>query len=507
MVDVMDAPPSRWYPEAFHRPPALPDTRLGLQVTRGEVLLVNPFYPKDPCGSFGKHVLTPSLALTSIAGATPPDYRVRIWDENLLQGPPPSDPFPEIVGITVHLTFALRAYELAAWYRARGAKVVLGGLHVTACPDEAAGHADVVVTGDGVPVWPRVLADLAAGVARPRYDGSFVSPRYEDHPPPCRSLLPRAGYLTTSSLVATRGCRNRCDFCYLSLDGLRMPAQTRRVGQVIDEIRREGQPYSVFIDNNLGVDREYLRALCRALAPLEHIWSAAVTLDITDDPSLVRDMARAGCTGVFIGFESLSGANLTDAHKAGPGPAQFPSRIRLLQDHGIQVNGSFVLGFDHDGPEVFDELVDWIEAVRLECATLQILTPYPGTPLFRRLDAEGRILHRQWELYDTAHAVFRPRLMPPEDLEAGYARSYERLFSWRSIWRRRPRSASAVPAYLAMTALYKRSNRVWALLIRHRLVSTAWRPLVELSRRRHLHWRRRLEPMAPACAPAQEVSR
>ncbi len=507
MVDVMDAHLSRWHPEAFRRPPPLPDTRRGLPVTRGEVLLVNPFYPKDPCGSFGKHVLTPSLALTSIAGATPPGYRVRIWDENLLQGPPPSEPFPEIVGITVHLTFANRAYELAAWYRARGAKVVLGGLHMTACPDEAAHHADVVVTGDGVPVWARILEDLAAGVARPRYDGSFVSPRYEDHPPPRRDLLPSTGYLTTSSLVATRGCRNRCDFCYLSLDGLRMPAQTRRIEQVVDEIRCEGQPYSVFIDNNLGVQRDYLRALCRALAPLEHIWSAAVTLDITDDPTLVRDMARAGCTGVFIGFESLSASNLADARKAGPDPSQFPWRIRLLQDHGIQVNGSFVLGFDHDGPEVFEELVDWIEAVRLECATLQILTPYPGTPLFRRLDAEGRILHRRWELYDTAHAIFRPRRMSPEALEAGYARCYERLFSWRSIWRRRPRCASAVPTYLAMTTLYKRSNRLWALLIRHRRVATVWRPLVELSRRRHLRWRRRLDPTPRPLPLAPEVPR
>jgi radical SAM superfamily enzyme YgiQ (UPF0313 family) len=285
-----------------------------------------------------------------------------------------------------------------------------------------------------------------------------------------------------------------------------MPAQTRRVEQVVDEIRREAQPYSVFIDNNLGVNRDYLRTLCRALAPLDHIWSAAVTLDITDDPSLVRDMALAGCTGVFIGFESLSASNLADAHKSGPDPTEFPWRVRLLQDHGIQVNGSFVLGFDHDGPEVFDELVDWIEAVRLECATLQILTPYPGTPLFRRLEAEGRILHRRWELYDTAHAVFRPRRMAPEALEAGYARCYERLFSWPSIWRRRPRSASAVPAYLAMTALYKRSNRLWAQLIRHRLVATVWRPVVELSRQRHVRWRRRLAAMErPGLVAAEPV--
>jgi hypothetical protein len=136
--------------------------------TRGEVLLINPFYAKDPWSSLAKHVLTPMLGLTSLAGATPSEWNVRYWDENLLQGPPPSDPFPEVVGISVHLTFARRAYELADWYRRRGAKVVLGGLHVITAPDEALARADVIVTGDGVSVWPKVLAELRGGCAATR---------------------------------------------------------------------------------------------------------------------------------------------------------------------------------------------------------------------------------------------------------------------------------------------------------------------------------------------------
>jgi radical SAM superfamily enzyme YgiQ (UPF0313 family) len=453
------------------------------------VLLINPFYPKDPWGSFGKHVLTPSLALTSIAAATPPSFEVELWDENLLQGPPPGDPLPEIVGITVHLTFARRAYELADWFRRRRVAVVLGGLHVTACPDEAALHADAVVIGDGVSVWSQVLRDLRSGRLEHTYRGSFRRPRYEEAPAPRRDLLPHRSFLTTSSLVATRGCHNRCDFCYLSLGSLHMPYQTRSVAQVADEIRAAGQRYSVFVDNNLGSDKAYLRELCRALRPLDHIWSAALTIDVTDDPGLVREMALAGCTGVFVGFESLSSANLRDSHKATPDPREYPWRIRALQDNGIQVNGSFVLGFDHDRPDVFPELLDWIDANRLECATLQILTPYPGTPLFDRLTAEGRILHRDWNLYDTAHAVFTPRHMSPDELERGYAWCYRRLFSHSSIWRRRPRAATALPAYFTMTYLYKRSNRLWAFLIRHRLVAAIWRPLVEVSRRRNLRFR------------------
>jgi radical SAM superfamily enzyme YgiQ (UPF0313 family) len=462
-------------------------------------LLINPFYGKDPHASFGKHVLTPTLALTSIAGATPPGWRVRYWDENLLQGPPPLRPLPQVVGITVHLTFARRAYELAAWYRRRGCVVVLGGLHVLSCPDECAPHADALSLGDGVQTWPAVLADIDRALLRPcpageaprRYSADYVRP-YRLDPAPRRDLLDDDSFLTTASLIATHGCHNRCGFCYLATDGLRMPYQVRDPEQVVAEFAATGQPYGVFIDNNLGSRRDYLRLLCRALRPLNKIWSAAVSIDVTDDPSLARDMALAGCTGVFVGFESLTDANLAAAHKKTPKTADYARRVRLLHDHGIQVNGSFVLGFDHDGPDCFERTCDWIEENQLECATFHILTPYPGTPLFRQLRSEGRLLHTCWDQYDTAHVVFRPRQLTVEQLAAGYERCYERLFSPRSIWRRRPLDWRAVPAYLAMSYLYKKSNRFWPLLIRHRLTARVWRPLIELTRCRHVRFRRRL---------------
>src|SRR3954454_4922572 len=285
-----------------------------------------------------------------------------------------------------------------------------------------------------------------------------------------------------------------------------MPYQVRDVEQVVDEFRADGQPYAVFVDNNLGSRPDYLRSLCHALRPLDIIWSAAVTIDVTDDPGLVRDMALAGCTGVFVGFESLSDANLSEARKKTPSAADYARRVALLHDHGIQVNGSFVLGFDHDRADVFGRTVDWIERARLECATFHILTPYPGTPLFRQMESEGRLLHRDWSRYDTAHVVFRPRHLTPEELYEGYAWCYERLFSHRSIWRRRPEDWRAVPPYLAMSYLYKRSNRLWHLLIRHRLTGPVWRPLVEWTRRRHLRFRRQLEsrpiPTGPSMAGA-----
>jgi radical SAM superfamily enzyme YgiQ (UPF0313 family) len=271
-----------------------------------------------------------------------------------------------------------------------------------------------------------------------------------------------------------------------------MPYLVRDVEQIRSEFAEEGQPYGVFIDNNLGSKPEYLRKLSRALDPLGKIWSAAVTIDVTDDPSLVRDMARSGCVGVFIGFESLTAANLDEARKKTPRPEDYARRVEILHRYGIQVNGSFVFGFDHDGADVFDRTVEWIEAVHLENATFHILTPYPGTPLFRELELDGRLLHRNWDLYDTAHAVFRPKLMSAEELESGYEHAYRRLFSLSSIWRRRPHQPAAIVPYLGMSFLYKKSNWLWPLLIRYRLTGTVWRPLIEASRLRHLLYRRRL---------------
>lgn len=478
-------------PEKMEFPPVLDPHRASNPPTPRHALLINPFYRKDPYASFGKHVLTPSLALTSIAAATPDGWTVRYWDENLLQGPPPLAPFPSVVGITVHLTFARRAYELARYYRERGAKVVLGGLHVTSCPEEAAPHADTLAIGEGVALWRQILLDHERGELRPRYARDFDGP-FRFDPSPRRELVPEEAFLTTTSLIATRGCHNRCGFCYLATEGLRMPYELRDPTDVAAEWRAAGTPYAVFLDNNLSSSRSYLRRLCRELEPLERIWSAAVSIDVTDDPSLVREMALSGCTAVFVGFESLNVQNLRDAAKKTPAPDDYARRVEILHDHGIAVNGSFVFGFDHDGPDVFRRTLGFIEAVRLECATFHILTPYPGTPLFRRLEREGRLLHRDWELYDTSHVVFRPARMTADELQEGYAAAYSELFSAASIWRRRPRRMSEVPAYLAMSTLYKRSNALWPKLIENGWTGALWRPLVEGARRRHVAFRKRL---------------
>ena len=455
-----------------------------------EILLINPFYPKDENASFGKHVLTPSLALSSLAAATPAPWRIRVWDENLLQGTAPTAPLPEIVGITVHLTFAKRAYDLAAFYRSQGCMVILGGPHALACPDEVQAHGDAIAIGNGVVLWPRILRDYQAKQLLPRYEAPFTN--FAAETTPQRDVIPEWGFLTRSSVIATRGCHNRCDFCYLATGSTRTRYQMRPVPDVVAEIRALRSPYIVFLDNNLGAHKGYLRELCAGLEPLRIIWSAAVSLDLTDDPALVREMARSGCTGVFVGFESLTDDNLIQAGKRSPRAADFARRIALFHAVGIQVNGSFVFGFDNDGPDVFDRVAAFVEKNHLESATFHILTPYPGTPLFSRMEAEGRLLHKDWDRYDTAHAVFRPARMSSETLEDGYRRIYRQMFSLPSIWKRRPAGVASAIAYLAMAILYKRCNWLWRFLIQHRLIRAAWRPLVAVSRLRHLWFRKKL---------------
>ena len=455
------------------------------------LLLINPRYRRNPCSSAGRHALTPSLALPSIAAATPAGWGIRLHDENLSWGEPPMDPRPAVVGITVHTAFAGRAYELARRYRAAGARVVLGGLHVTALPDEARAHADVVVVGEGVSVWPRVLRQVHDGTlgGGAVVEGSYRSPPFADSPWPRRDLLPAGAFLTRGSIIATRGCTQRCGYCYLATRNVKAPYQKRPVHDVMKEIDAVGERFVVFTDNNLMADPRYAMELCGALQSRRLLWSAAVTIDVARDRRLVRAMAASGCQGVFIGLETLTDETLREQHKRTLPPSEYRRAVALLHEHGIEVNGSFVFGFDHDGPDVFDRTLEFIVGERLECATFHILTPYPGTPLFEQLERQGRLLTRDWSRYDTAHAVFKPARMSVEQLELGYRRAYRELYGWRTVIARRPTGHGPIGdlvhtgAYLAMTALYKKWDLLWRALVPLRMTHAVWHPLVEL------HWR------------------
>ena len=274
-------------------------------------------------------MLTPTLALTSLAGATPPGWKVRYWDENLLQGPPPLEPLPQVVGITVHLTFARGPTSWRPGSAPAAAVVVMGGLHVLSCPDEVAPHADAIALGDGVPLGREILRDIEAGTLRAALPGRLPATTADDPPP--RSLDPAAlGLPDRRRLIATRGCHNRCGFCYLATGDTAHPvpdAHARAGGRRVRRHRRS--PTACSSTTTSAPNRRYLRALCQALraararsgAPRSPWTSPTI-------PSLVREMALAGCTGVFIGFEILTDDNLRAAGKRSPRAEDYARRVR-----------------------------------------------------------------------------------------------------------------------------------------------------------------------------------
>ncbi len=421
----------------------------------------------------GKNHLIPSETLTALAAVTPAQHQVTIEDENVQKLR--LDDAPDVVGITVYTFLAPRAYAIADHYRARGVKVVLGGLHVTGCPEEALAHADAIVVGEGDESWPRLLADLERGRLERVYRGSAAVP-LDNLPLPHAALLDESRYLSTASVSATRGCPHQCEYCFNSVAGASSFRRRSIPGIVrqVSALRDSGHPYLVFFDDNLTADRRFARSLCEALAGLGVRWRCAASIEVADDEELLGRLARGGCESLFIGLESVNPGSLAEARKHQNRVREYERQIAAIHAQGIMLNASFVFGFDHDGPDVFQATRDFAIRNRIGSINFHILTPFPGTKLFKRLEREGRILTRDWSLYDTAHAVFQPALLTPADLERGYAWIYREFYSWVNIVRRVPAGPLEGKArFLVFNLALKKANWLWAVLIRLR----ALRPL------------------------------
>jgi radical SAM superfamily enzyme YgiQ (UPF0313 family) len=423
----------------------------------------------------GKNHLIPSETLTTLAAVTASRHEVTIEDENVQRLH--LDDRPDVVGITVYTFLAPRAYAIADHYRARGVHVVLGGLHVTGRPEEALEHADTIVVGEGDTVWPHFLADLEAGRPARLYRADAVAP-LDELPLPRMDLLDGSRYLSTASVSATRGCPHRCQYCFNSVEGA-SPFRKRSIPGIVRQVaalRDSGHPYVVFFDDNLTADRRFARALCEGLEGMGVRWRCAASIEVADDEELLRRLAGCGCESLFIGLESINSGSLAEAHKHQNRVRDYERQIAAIHRQGIMLNASFVFGFDHDGPDVFAATLDFAVRNRLGSINFHILTPYPGTGLFKRLEAEGRILTYDWSRYDTAHAVFRPALMTPEQLEQGYAWIYQRFYSWANIVRRIPGGRIESKArFLVFNLALKKTNWLWVVLIRLRILRPLFR--------------------------------
>ncbi len=412
-----------------------------------------------------KYSLFPPLGLATLAAYLDEDDDVMILDEHVEKLDLEDE--PDVVVIQVYITSAYRSYRLADLYRQRGAHVVLGGLHVTSMPGEAAQHADTIVCGPGEDTWPAFLADYRNGRPKPIYRSRF--PGLEGLPPIRRDLIKRHRYLVPNSLVVSRGCPHRCDFCYQeSFFTGDKRYYTQSVDTALAEIDRLSGRHLYLLDDNLFGSLRFANALLDGMRGMGRLWQAGGTVQSVLKPGLMEKAAAAGLRSLFVGFETLNPASLQAQRKIPNLKQDYATAVRRLHDLGIMVNGSFVFGMDEDDPSVFERTVDWALDQGIETATFHILTPYPGTKLWRRLEQDGRLLHRDWDRYDTRHSVFLPMGMSTKELEQGYWQAYRSFYRWGSIFR----SASTKDGWagrfrhLAYTGGWKKLEPFWHGIIK-----------------------------------------
>lgn len=426
-----------------------------------------------------KYSLFPPLGLATLAAYCDPGDDLRLYDEHVELVD--TEHTPDVVAIQVYITNAHRAYALADHFRARGSHVILGGLHVTSLPDEAAAHADTIVTGPAEEAFPRFLADYRAGRPQPRYDSTPAGRTLRGIPPIRRDLIKRHLYLVPNSIVVSRGCPHHCNFCYKDafFEGGR-GFYVQQVDEALAEIERLPGRHLYFLDDHLLGNPRFARALFDGMAGMGRLFQGASTVDAILRGDLIERAVEAGLRSIFIGFESLSASALQNSNKRQNLGRDYDRVIRRLDDLGVMINGSFVFGIDGDGPDVFERTVGWAVSRGITTATFHITTPYPGTALFQGLASAGRIWHRDWRRYDTRTVVFEPDGMTAAQLKAGYDRAYRDFYSWRSIARASTQHASLSRAlkHFAYSGGWKKLEPLWDRVIRSKRL-LQMRPVLE----------------------------
>jgi radical SAM superfamily enzyme YgiQ (UPF0313 family) len=378
-----------------------------------------------------KYSLFPPLGLATLAAYLNPEDEVVLQDEHVETLDLTDE--PDLVVIQVYITSAFRAYKIADHYRAKGAYICLGGLHVTSLPEEAAAHADTIFTGPGEDIWPRFLKDYRAKRPLKRYDSTARS--LVDLPLPRRELIKRNLYLVPNSIVVSRGCPHVCDFCYKEafFEGGKS-FYTLTVDRALEEINNLHGKHLYFLDDHLFGNPHFAGGLFDGMRGMGRLWQAAGTVQSVLKPGLLEKAVDSGLRSLFVGFETLNPANLVQQHKYQNLNRDYSQAIKRLHDLGVMVNGSFVFGMDDDDESVFDRTVEWAVKQGIETATFHILTPYPSTALYKRMSAEGRMTSSNWDLFDTRHTVFQPKKLTPQALEDGYWRAYREFYHWKNIF-------------------------------------------------------------------------
>lgn len=412
-----------------------------------------------------KYSLFPPIGLATLAGYFREDDEVVLQDQHVEQLD--LSDMPDLVCLQVYVTNAYRAYAIADSYRRRGIYVVMGGLHVTALPDEAEQHADTLILGPGEEAFPRFVDDFRRGCPERRYVPQWRS--IENIPPVRRDLIKRSKYFVPNSLVVSRGCPHHCDFCYKDAfyEGGKS-FYTTRVDAALREIDSLPGRHLYFLDDHLLGSKTFAASLFEGMRGMNRVFQSAATVQSILEGDLIEKAAEAGLRSVFIGFETFSPENLKSSNKCQNLQRDYSEAVRRLHSLGVMINGSFVFGLDNDDPDVFRRTVEWGVENAITTATYHILTPYPGTRQFQRMEAEGRILTRDWSKYDTRTVVYRTKGLTAEQLKEGYDWAYRKFYSWSNIFRACSHGDTFKQrlSHLLYTGGWKKFEPLWGFLVR-----------------------------------------
>jgi radical SAM superfamily enzyme YgiQ (UPF0313 family) len=428
-----------------------------------------------------KYSLFPPLGLATIAGYIPCEHKIKLIDEHVdtLQ----FDDEPDIVLIQVYITNAYKAYKIADHYLKLNKIVILGGLHVTSLPEEAAPHASSIVTGPGDHVFKEVVSDILSGSLKKHYRAETRN--LSDIPPIRRDLIDFRKYLVRNSLVVSRGCPYSCDFCYKEsfFDG-GQSYYTYSLDKALEEIDSLSGKHLFFLDDNILAENKFTIDLFNELIPRKRIIQGAGTIKGINNEKLIRLAAKAGLKSIFVGFESINRENMLKTNKKHNYDSDYDKAISILNEYGIKINGSFVFGMDDDDRDVFSKTVEWAVERGITTATFHVMTPYPGTKLYAKLESQNRILSKDWSLYNTRNAVFKPEKMSVEELEYGYKWSYGQFYSIKSILSSsmaHKKASKKISSFIYSLA-WKKMEPLWEMIIKLKKLSYSVPVLEEVLR-------------------------
>ena len=398
------------------------------------ILLVAPSKESDASRKVSGMIRFPQISLRYVAALTPPEHKVTLIEEEIQTLDLGAE--CDLVAITCMTATAPRAYELADEFRRRGKKVVLGGVHPSVLPDEAAKHADAVVVGEAEPVWASVIDDTEKGKLKKFYRGGNDW-NLDDYPLPCREAGKSATILGVVPVVTSRGCPYNCEFCCVkNIFGRKIRHVS--VDRVVEDITRSGSSQVMFLDDNIVGDQPYAMALFKALGDLKVKWGGQASISFVRNEKLLDLAAKTGCRGLFVGLESVSERKMERMNKSMRNLRDTEDAIRRIQEHGILLHASIVFGFDDEDPSIFDQTLEFLGRTKIPSATFNILTPYPGTETYDSLKAEKRLLTEDWRFYDHCTPTFVPRMMSVDELYDGYWYVKKNFFSIPKIFSRLP---------------------------------------------------------------------